>query len=109
MNRFLRSLNALSLRKRFLVAPLFGLALLGVLMTTFVYEAQRQNELLTRISSREFKAFELNAEVFTDLSAQHIALYELLSKADTSTGDERFAHAKGRLHAIHQAVDRIRP
>jgi hypothetical protein len=87
VTRFSVWLNALSLRQRFLVAPLFALALLGMLMAAFIYESQRQNALLTSIAEREFATFELYSDVFVQLSAQHVALYELLSNA-SKTNEE---------------------
>ena len=100
-------LNALSLRQRFLVAPLLGLALLSMLMGAFIYESERHNALLTRIAEHEFAAFELYSGVFGQLSAQHIALYELLSNAGKTSEETLYDKAKVRLYAIHDAVAKL--
>ncbi|MDB5862200.1 MAG: hypothetical protein JWO70_6 [Betaproteobacteria bacterium] len=107
LSRVRRGLNALTLRQRFLVAPLFGLALLGLLMVAFVYESERQNALLTRISTHEFMDFELYADVFVHLSAQHVALYALLSDPRKTSEEAVYDNAKERLYAIHGALAKI--
>jgi diguanylate cyclase (GGDEF)-like protein len=99
--------NTLSLRQRFLVAPLFGLALLGLLIAMFVFEAQRQNALLTRIAEREFAAFEVYSDVFIHLSAEHIALYELLSNASKADEETLYDKSKERLYAIQGAIAEV--
>jgi diguanylate cyclase (GGDEF)-like protein len=107
VNSLPRWFNALSLRQRFLVAPLFGLGLLGLLIAMFVFEAQRQTALLTRIAEREFAAFEIYANVFIHLSAEHIALYELLSNASKADEETLYDKSKERLHAIQSAVGEV--
>jgi diguanylate cyclase (GGDEF)-like protein len=109
VSRFrLRSrLNTLTLRQRFLVAPLFALALFGTLMAGFVYESERQNALLTRIAEREFTDFELYSDVFVELSAQHLGLYALLSDPGKTSEEVIYDKAKERLYAIHAAIGKI--
>ena len=97
----------LSLHQRFLIAPLLGLIMLGVLLAAFIYESQRQNALLTDIAEHHLKAFGRYTEVFIDLSARHVALYELLTAtADFDTAD-RHARAQEHLHAINAAIAEI--
>ena len=107
MNRILRYLNALSLRRRLLVVPALGLALIGLLTAAFVYESRQQNELLIRIVERDFAEFNRHTDVFIDLSAQHIALYDLLTNARKIDEETLYDDAKNRLHAIHEAIRKL--
>ena len=59
--------RGLSLRNRFLVAPLLGLVVCSLLTAAFVYESHRQNVLLSRITERDLKAFNRYVEVFVEL------------------------------------------
>ena len=58
LGRLVARLDRLSLRQRFLVAPLLGLVLLGVLLAASIYEAQRQNALLRNIAGRHLETIE---------------------------------------------------
>jgi diguanylate cyclase (GGDEF)-like protein len=84
-----------------------GLTLLGLLLAAFLYEAQRQNALLTRIADREFAAFEVYSDVFVNLSAEHVALYELLSNAPKVDEETLYDRAKERLYAVQAAIGRV--
>lgn len=107
MNRFAALLERLPLRRRFLVAPLLGLLLLAALTGAFVYELQHQNALLKRVADQDLAAYDRYAEVFTNLSEQHLALYALLY--DTRKLDEALLYdrAKLSLNRIHDAVRRL--
>lgn len=104
MHRFAAFLNTLSLRHRFLVVPLLGLVLLGLLTAAFVVESQRQNGLLDRIAERDFAAFDRYSTVFIHVSQQHMALYNLLYGASKFDEEALYDQAKQRLHGIHQAI-----
>jgi diguanylate cyclase (GGDEF)-like protein/PAS domain S-box-containing protein len=97
----------LSLRQRILVAPLLSLVLLGLLAAAFIYESQRQNVLLTRVADRELAAFDRYSDAFINLSAQHIALYDLLTHAEKLDEEALYVQAKARLNAIHVAIGEI--
>jgi diguanylate cyclase (GGDEF)-like protein/PAS domain S-box-containing protein len=97
-------LKGLSLRQRFLVAPVLGLLLLGLLIAAFIYKEHRQEALLARIANRDLAAFDHYFGVFINLSAQHIALYELLSIAGEIDEATLYDSAKVRLYAVHEAV-----
>jgi diguanylate cyclase (GGDEF)-like protein/PAS domain S-box-containing protein len=107
MTRIADKFKSLSLRQRFLVTPLLGLVLLGVLMAAFIFESQRQNELLTRVAERDLASYDRYSEVFINLSAQHIALYDLLTNARKLDEEALYLQAKARLNTIHQAIGDI--
>jgi diguanylate cyclase (GGDEF)-like protein/PAS domain S-box-containing protein len=94
----------LSLRQRFLVGPLLGLLLLGVLTTAFLFELQHQNVLLKRVAEENLAAYDRYSQVFVNLSEQHLALDELLSNTRKVDEEELYDAAKQRLNAIHGGV-----
>jgi diguanylate cyclase (GGDEF)-like protein/PAS domain S-box-containing protein len=106
MNRVVRYLDSLSLRQRLLVSPLLGLILIALLSSAFMYEWRAQNNFLTEIIEKDFAAFNRHDEVFINLSAQHIALYDLLTAADKGDEETLYDSAKKRLYAIHEAIRR---
>src|ERR1700704_121998 len=101
MTRVLDKYKRMSLRQRFLVAPLLGLILLGLLTAAFTYESRRQNALLTRIVEGDLAEFERYADAFIDLSAEHMGLYDLLTRAGKIEEEALYLQAKGRLNAIY--------
>ena len=107
MSRLADKFESLSLRQRFLLAPVLGLILLGMLMAAFIYESQRQNELLVRVAARDLAAFDSYSAVFVNLSAQHIGLQNLLRNARKVDAGTLYDNAKIRLYAIHDAVNLI--
>ncbi len=107
MARIVDRYRRISLRQRFLVAPLLGLILLGLLTAAFTYESRRQNALLTRIVEGDLAAFERYADVFIDLSAEHMGLYDLLTHAGKMEEDALYLEAKGRLNAIHETTRKL--
>jgi len=76
----------LTLRQRFLVAPLVALVLLGALAVGLIYESYRQSALLKRVADQDLAAYGRYADAFVDLWEQHMALYEVLY--DTKELDE---------------------
>ena len=99
-----RKLERLSLRQRFLVAPLLGLLLLGVLLAVSIYEAQRQNALLNSVADRHLEAIDRYSEAFVGVSAHHLALHDLLTKAARLDGETLRVSARGHLDAIRAAI-----
>lgn len=104
MTRVLDLLKTLSLRQRFLVAPLLALLMCGLLTAAFVYESQRQNALLNRITERDFAAFDRYSAVFVNLTEQHMALYDILLSAGKIDEATLYDQSKQRLYTIRQAV-----
>lgn len=107
-NRIVSYLEALSLRQRFLVAPLLGLILLIVLTAAFTYESQRENALLTRVAEEELAGLDRYSDVFIALSEQHMALYDLLNSAPKTDEETLYDRAKERLYAIHEAIHKLK-
>jgi diguanylate cyclase (GGDEF)-like protein/PAS domain S-box-containing protein len=94
----------LSLRQRFLVEPLLGLLLLGVLTAAFIFELQHQNALLKRVADENLAAYDHYSEVFVNLSEQHLALNELLRNTQKADEEDLYDAAKQRLNGIHRGV-----
>lgn len=98
----------LSLRQRFLVVPFLGLVLLGALTAAFVYESERQNNLLQRIAQKDLVTYGHYSNIFIQLSEHHMALYDVLN--DPRDGEEAMVYdrAKKRLNGITQIVDQLK-
>ena len=94
----------LSLRQRFLVEPLLGLLLLGLLTAAFLFELQHQNALLKRVAEQNIAAYDRYSEVFVNLSEQHLALHELLRNTQKLDEEALYDGAKQSLNRIHRAV-----
>jgi len=108
MRRIVRLLEGLSLRRRFLVFPMFALVLLTLVVGTFVYELQHQNALLTRIATRDIAAFDRYYDLFINLSQEHMALYGLLHDAAAKIDEQAFyERATQRLDRIRQGVEEL--
>jgi diguanylate cyclase (GGDEF)-like protein/PAS domain S-box-containing protein len=103
----IRFFRGLSLRQRFLVAPLLGVVVCSLLTAAFVYESQRQNALLGRLTERDFLAFDRYAEVFVNLTEQHTALYDLLYSAGKIDEATLYDQAKHHLYGVQQAIQEL--
>jgi len=103
----IRFFRGLSLRQRFLVAPLLGLVVFSLLTAAFVYESQRQNALLGRITERDLLAFNRYADVFVDLTEQHTALYDLLYGAGKIDEATLYDQAKHHLYGVQEAIQEL--
>jgi PAS domain S-box-containing protein len=94
----------LTLRQRFLIAPLAGLVLLGLLMAAFIHESQSQNALLLRVAENDLAAFSRYSAVFIDLSEQHMALHDLLNSAQKMDEGRLYDKAKNALYGIQDSI-----
>jgi len=94
----------LSLRQRFLVEPLLGLLLLGLLTAAFLFELHHQNALLKRVAEQNIAAYDRYSEVFVNLSEQHLALHELLRNTRKLDEESLYDGATQSLNRIHRAV-----
>ncbi len=104
MRRLRALLERLSLRDRFLIAPLAGLALLAVLTGAFLLESNRQGSLLGRVAERDMAAFDRYFRIHSEVSAQHMALYGLLNGAESVDEEAIYDRAKERIEAIYAAI-----
>src|SRR5258706_488091 len=66
-NNLMHFFRRFSLQQRFMVAPLLGLVVCSLLTAAFIYESQRQNALLSRITERDLAGFNRYSEVFRNL------------------------------------------
>jgi diguanylate cyclase (GGDEF)-like protein len=98
------ALERLSLRHRFLVAPLVALLACSLATAAFVYESQRQNALLSRISERELAALDHYSALFARLLERHMALYGILFSARKLDEEDLYEQAKQHLDGIRQSV-----
>lgn len=103
-SRLNRILRGLSLRQRFLAAPLLALLVCGALSGAFLYESRRQNALLSRITEQDLSAFNRYADVFVNLTEQHTALYDLLYGAGKLDEAVLYDRAKQHIYKVQQAV-----
>src|SRR6185369_16617179 len=106
-NKLLRYFRGISLRQRFLVAPLLALAVCSLLTLAFVYEFRRQNALLSRITERDLTAFKHYSELFVNLTEQHTALYDLLYSAGKIDEATLYDQAKRHLYKVQQGVQNL--
>lgn len=104
MSRLATLTRGFSLRWRFMVPPLLGLILLGLLTLAFIYEIQNQNALLTRVAEQDLQGYDRYSQVFIDLSEQHLALYRLLYDAQSLDEATLYDHGKQRLNQIFEAI-----
>lgn len=100
-------IERLPLRARFLVAPLLGLALLALLSGAFLLESRRQGDLLERLAGDDISHLRFYFQVFATVSEQHVALYELLSRARELSEEQVYEQAQPRLEALHAATDML--
>jgi signal transduction histidine kinase/CheY-like chemotaxis protein len=108
MRRIVSLFEGLSLRRRFLVFPMFALVLLTLVVGAFVYELQHQNALLTRIATRDIAAFDRYYSLFINLSQEHMALYDLLHDAAAKIDEQAlYERATQRLDRIRQGVEEL--
>ncbi|MGD8589214.1 MAG: EAL domain-containing protein [Chromatiales bacterium] len=74
-------MHGLSLKTRLLLAPILGLLLVILLGGAFYWQTESQNAVLTRIAHQDLSLLDSYTDLFTDLSRQHMRLYELLYDA----------------------------
>lgn len=101
----------LSLRQRFLVAPIIGLIIVVMLTISFFLQSEKQNNLIEDISQSDVATLSLYTELFTNLSRQQQKLYELLNSAGQNI-DEGTLYDKGiaiidDVYSITQQIEEI--
>jgi diguanylate cyclase (GGDEF)-like protein len=69
-----------------------------------MYESQRQNQLLSRVTEGDLNAFNHYARAFVNLTEQHTALDDLLDSAGKSDEATLYDRAKLHLYKVQQAV-----
>ncbi len=96
-----------SLQQRFLVAPLLGLVVYGLVAAAFIYESKRQNAGLSDITNKSLAAFNQYSAVFAHLTEQHLALYELLYNAGHADEATLYDQTKLHLYKIQKAIEEL--
>ena len=101
----------LSLRQRFLVAPVVGLVIVLGLTASYFLQSESQNQLIEKISSSDLKDLNLYTKLFTDLSRYHLELYELFNAAGQQV-DEGILYDQGvfiidKISAITEEMESI--
>ena len=74
-------MHGFPLKTRLLLAPIVGLLLVIMLSAAFYWQSEKQNAVLTRIAYQDLQLLDRYTDIFTDLSRQHMRLYELLYDA----------------------------
>jgi diguanylate cyclase (GGDEF)-like protein/PAS domain S-box-containing protein len=64
-----------------MIGPILGLVLIIILTVSYLNQINRQNELIRDIAHQDLELLGHYTDMFTQLSNNHIALYELLNKA----------------------------
>ena len=101
-------MHGLSLKTRLLLAPVVGLLLVFLLAGAFYWQTENQNQVLTRIAYQDLNLLDRYTDLFTDLSRQHMRLYELLYDAGRKV-DEGQIYDRGVeiLDAISRLTDEM--
>lgn len=84
----------LSLRQRFLVAPIVGLIIVLALTASYFFQSESQNKLIEKISDSDLKTLSQYTKLFTGLSRYHLEMYELFNAAGQQV-DEGALYDKG--------------
>ena len=97
----------LTLHQRFLASPVLGLILIIGLTVTYLWHAENNNALMQRVMDQDKQLLDRYADLFTELSRYHLALYELLN--DAPDLDEGRIYDQGRviLDGIYLSVQTI--
>lgn len=104
MHASTKFLERLPLRHRLLLAPLLGLVLILLLAGAVIYEAQRQNALVTRIAAQDMTSFGRYTSVFVRLSEEHTEIFNLLRDAQGQDEEALYDRAKRDLDRIRSAI-----
>ncbi|MEK6243405.1 MAG: response regulator [Pseudomonadota bacterium] len=99
----------LSLRKKFLIIPFvatLGMLLLGVV---FLDNLHTQRMLLSRIADEKLVQIDRLSKAFSDLSSNHVAIFDLLVSAGTGSNEEQiYERGRRNLYRIHELVQRVK-
>jgi diguanylate cyclase (GGDEF)-like protein/PAS domain S-box-containing protein len=100
--------HGFSLKTRLLLAPVLGLLLVILLAAAFYWQTESQNQTLTRIAYQDLRLLDRYTDLFTELSRQHMRLYELLYDAGRKV-DEGQIYDRGVeiLDAISNLTDEM--
>ncbi len=97
----MQTLNNLSLRSKFLAAPIIGLLMMlfvGILLVTVYIKEQH---IFSHIDRQEMKAVEQLTSLFTDLSIYHEEIHDLLVNRSRELGiDKLYQHARNNAAKI---------
>ena len=101
-------MHGFSLKSRLLLAPVLGLLLVFLMAGAFYWQTENQNAVLTRIAYQDLRLLDRYTDLFTELSRQHIRLYELLYDAGQKV-DEGQIYDRGVeiLDAIAKLTDEM--
>jgi len=96
-------LNDLSLRWKFMLAPVLGIALTILLAGLFFSASSKQRETLSHIQQESINKTRIFSQLATRLADNHAQIYELLKFA-SNNGDEARLYEMGKplLNEVHR-------
>ncbi len=103
-------INRLSLRQKFLIAPLIGVMLLGIPGGAIIYNVVNDHrEILRHIMEDDLKTVGLLGMIQTDYSLNHGEIHEFLSRAGMNDVDEEEASEFGKplLNTTYRILERL--
>lgn len=107
-SRLPRSIAGLSLRTKFLAVPLIAAAGILLLAALLLDNSRTQNAFLTRIANHELVQIERLASHFSELTANHIQIFDLLASAGAGVGEEQvYERGRHHLYGIHELTKRL--
>jgi len=96
-------LNGLSLRWKFMLAPVIGIAMMIALAVFMLNLRRDQDAFISHLQNVEFARAQLVANLSTRMADNHAQIYELLRLAEEQTDEGEFYDAgKPRLNEIHR-------
>ncbi len=108
-----RSLNLilgrLSLRQRFMVAPLLALILIGILTGAFFHHSARQVAMLDHIATTDLVAYDVHSDLMNALLVEHLAMHSMLQNATETQGAAFRERGEDHRSRIDSAVLQLEP
>jgi len=107
-SRVPRFIAGLSLRTKFLAVPLIAAAGIFLLAALFLNNIRTQNAFLTRIANHELVQIDRLASHFSELTANHVQIFDLLASAGAGVREEQlYERGKHHLYRIHELTKRL--
>jgi signal transduction histidine kinase/HAMP domain-containing protein len=108
MSRTPRLIAGLGLRTKFLAVPLIAAAGIVLMAALFLDSLRTQNAFLTRIAKHELVQIDRLASHFSELTANHVQIFDLLASAGAGVGEEQlYERGKRHLYRIHELTKRL--
>lgn len=103
----MKLLSDLKIRTKFLLIPLgvaLGMALVAGLYFSILHARKAK---LTHVVQYDLEEIEQLSKLFSQLSTNHVQIFDLLAAAPTSTEEQLYEAGKIRLHLIHTIISQF--